>query len=290
MQILEKVHSRVDKTVKFVIKLDDDKISEVAYIDKSDGKDILCVSCQTACAMGCKFCHTTDCRELLEVRNLWGKEMFEMVKLAYDDLELRGNYRTLLVSFMGCGEPVMNYDAVVRSMYYVRDIHADSRFAVASMLPRYFWKSYFLMLDLIQANNLDVKIHLSLHFPHDQIRKEWMPQALEIKPSIAALEFWKSIGGAVEIHYAMIDGVNDSLQHAAALGNLIEGRDLPVKLIKYNERKTIEYHPSPRVAEFMKHLDLFGASVEYYEPPGVTIGASCGQLLMEYYKKYNAKA
>jgi adenine C2-methylase RlmN of 23S rRNA A2503 and tRNA A37 len=122
--------------------------------------------------------------------------MFEMVKLAYDELKLQDNKRLLLVSFMGCGEPVLNHDAVVRSMYYVRDMHADSRFAVATMIPKELWGSYFDMLRQMYRLGLRVKIHLSLHFPWDKIRGEWMPHALEVKPALAALEFWKALVSA----------------------------------------------------------------------------------------------
>lgn len=291
VEIKDVIHSKIDRTVKYVMGLDDGMISEVAYIDKNDGKDILCVASQTACLMGCKFCHTTDSRGKLTVRNITAEEIHQAVKVVYEELSLQGKNRLLLVSYMGCGEPLLNAEEVVRSMHLVRDMHGYSRFAVATMFPRTHWANFFNLLSDCQDRRLNVKIHLSLHFTKDGIRRDWMPQALEIKPSIVALEFWKRMGGSVEIHYALIDGVNDSYREAMELMDLVQGRNIPVKLLKYNERRTIGHHSSSedQTVAFRQLLESYGVTVEYYEPPGIDVGASCGQFLMDYYLKYNGK-
>ena len=93
----------------------------------------------------------------------------------------------------------------------------------------------------------------------------------------------------VEIHYALIDEVNDYKANADALGELLEGRDIPVKLLQYNTRPCLEYLNSPgdRRRGFMHILEQY-TKVEYYIPPGLDCGASCGQFLLDYYLKYNA--
>ena len=91
MKCLDKIKSKVDKTVKYIFSLSDGLIAEVAYIDKDDGKDILCVSTQTACSMGCKFCHLTDTLGKLNVHNISAEDISKMVSKTYSDLGLNNH-------------------------------------------------------------------------------------------------------------------------------------------------------------------------------------------------------
>jgi hypothetical protein len=98
-------------------------------------------------------------------------------------------------------------------------------------------------------------------------------------------------GNPVEIHYALIKGVNDSIMDAEILANLIANRNIPVKFLLYNEKESIDYHPSnySQYLLFQKILNNKNINVEYYAPNGIDIGASCGQILADYYLKYNLK-
>ena len=285
MKLLEKIHSQIDKTIKYVFQLDSGLISEVAYIDNNTGKDIICVSTHTSCDLGCKFCHTTDCMGKVHVDYLAG-EMSKQIDFIHQDLKLGG--RMLLISFMGCGEPLENM-YVLSTMLNAKKTYNPCRFAVATLIPKRNWFKFFNLIEGIILYKLDVKIHLSLHFTDDKLRKEWMPAALEIGPSIAALEFYQKMGGKVEVHYTLIDGVNDSPQDARRLCELLFGRDIPIKLLQYNERPTIDNKASRYVRDFMQIIERFGQKVEYYEPPGKGVGASCGEFLLDYYLKYNKK-
>jgi 23S rRNA (adenine2503-C2)-methyltransferase len=189
---------------------------------------------------------------------------------------------------MGCGEPLLNHNHVFHSMCRIARQIPHSRFALATLIPSHSWDNFFDLTASIARKELPVKIHLSLHFPYDSLRQEWMPAALSIGPSIAALEFYKKITGqSVEIHYALIDNVNDSVRHADELASLIKGRNIPVKLLRYNERQSIDYHTSERVGFFQSILSQHGINHEYYEPPGIDVGSSCGMFLLDYYEKYN---
>jgi 23S rRNA (adenine2503-C2)-methyltransferase len=118
-----------------------------------------------------------------------------------------------------------------------------------------------------------------------------MPSALPIIPSLSALDFYKKLtGNSVEIHYALIDGVNDTEQDAILLSNFLKDKDIPVKFLFYNEKPTIEYHASSKekLSIFKRYFDRYGIQHEYYIPPGLDVGASCGQFLMDYYIKYNS--
>jgi adenine C2-methylase RlmN of 23S rRNA A2503 and tRNA A37 len=115
-----------------------------------------------------------------------------------------------------------------------------------------------------------------------------MPAAMRIEPALAALEFYhKLTGNSVEIHYTLIEGVNDSVDDAYKLGHMLKFRDIPVKILKYNEREAIQDKSSGNVDEFMNTLKWVGVPVEYYNPPGFDVGSSCGALLLYYYLKYD---
>lgn len=293
MQLLEKIHSKTDNTIKYIIQLDNDCIIELSYINKNDGKNIICVPSQTSCAMGCKFCHITDVRNKIKNLNISSQDITDGVKLVYDDLKLDDDKKVLLISYMGCGEPILNYDNVIDSMIQIRDYFNELplvRFAIATSLPKNQWFNFFKIVDLIEKNNLKVKIHLSLHYTMDSIRKQWMPNSLDIIPSLVALEYFKKLtNNSVEIHYTLIEGINDTEQDAILLSELLKNRGIPVKFLFYNEKSSINFHASSKqkLDIFRKYFDIYNISSEYYIPPGLDVGASCGQFLLEYYLKYN---
>ena len=277
MELVDIINSKVDKTVKFIFKLQDGLITELAYINKDDGKDIICVSCQTGCNLGCKFCHTSDGLGKIEVRNIKHGEIRDAVDRVYHDLDL--GKKLLLVSYMGCGEPLMNQGHVIASMDDIRHYEPNSRFAIATMIPKAKWSEFFLMTQVVKEKKLNVKLHLSLHFTKDDLRRDWMPNALEILPSLDALQFYRDItGNSVEIHYALIEGVNDLVEDAEELASLVAYRQIPVKLLQYNTRPCLDYVSCQgmRLRLFKETLTNNGVKHEYYVPPGLDVGASCG--------------
>lgn len=292
MLLLDTMKSKLDKTVKYVFQLDGGLITEVSYINKDDGKDILCVATQTGCGLGCRFCFMTDTIGKIRVLPISGQEIADMVSAVHRDLNLAQNQRMLLISYMGCGEPLCNLSGVLGSMHLLERKYKPIRFAIATLIPSYLWGDFFYLTNQVQIYKFNLKLHLSLHFTDDAIRKEWMPNALPIGPAIAALEFYRKLtGNSVELHYALIDGVNDRHVDVWSLGELLRNRDIPVKLLYYNEREVISEKRSGdhTVELFMEELDAQGVKNEYYVPPGLSVGASCGQFLMDYYLKYNIK-
>ena len=297
MKIIEKIFSKNDNTIKYIFFTDDNLIIEMSYINKNDGKNIICVPSQTSCQMKCKFCHITDYCDKLINRNLKKEEIKNGVDLIYNDLNLDfNNNMVLLISYMGCGEPLLNIEEVSDSMLLLREEYKDKtsviRFAIATSLPKFVWLNFYKLTNIIYVKNLLVKIHLSLHYTNDETRNKWMPNSLEIAPSVVALEYYKKLTkNSVEIHYTLIDGVNDSDQDAISLTELLKDRDIPVKFLFYNEKPTIDFHASSKdkLKTFKKCFDTNGIDFEYYIPPGLDVGASCGQFLMDYYLKYNKK-
>lgn len=290
MKLLKIVKSNTDSTLKYMFKTEDNLIVEFSYINKNDGKDIICIPSQTMCSLGCKFCHTTDYIGKIKNRNLSSSEIKYGVKHVVDDLKLVDNDRVLLISFMGCGEPILNVDNVIESMIDMKKLEESGisyvRFAIATSIPKSKWINFYKLTEGIKNNNLPVKIHLSLHYTMDILRNEWMPASLDIMSSLSAVDFYKKVTkNAVEIHYTLIDGVNDTEQDAILLSTFLKDKDINVKFLFYNEKTTIDYHASnkEKMKIFKRYFDKYSISHEYYIPPGLSIGASCGQFLMDQY-------
>ena len=290
MKLVDKISSKKEHVIKYVFKTEDELILEFTYINKNDGKDIICVPSETMCNLGCKFCHCTDYIGKLKVRNVSCVELFDGVEHIYEDVLMRARPRTLLISWMGCGEPMNNTKEIISAMRLIREHYeTDVRFAIATCLPKKNWVEFFKFTNAVKENNLNVKIHLSLHYVMDTIRKHWMPAVLDIIPSISAVDFFKKMtGNNIEIHYTLIDGVNDSEQDAILLAELIKDKDFNVKFLFYSEREIIEGKPSPkeRVKLFEKHFETYNIKSEYYIPPGLSISTSCGQFAFENFIKY----
>ncbi len=288
-QFFKEVRSQEDATVKFIFRAPE--IIEFSYINKNDGKDIICAPTQTSCNLGCKFCFLSDYK--LKVRNLRLEEIIGPIDHVTESLGLLSHEKrnkVLLISFMGCGEPLLNLKNVISAAKKIREKYAKEynvvRFAIATLVPK---PSLLVHLtEEVQKNSLAVKLHLSLHSPFDEKRKEIMPSASGIKESVELLEqFRKETGNSAEIHYAMIDGVNDRDEDLFGLMALFEGRDIPIKFLIYNEKPSLELKESMRVAFFREELAKRGIVTEFYIPPGRDVGSSCGQFLMEYYLEFN---
>ncbi|GMQ95549.1 MAG: 23S rRNA (adenine(2503)-C(2))-methyltransferase RlmN [Patescibacteria group bacterium] len=290
LKLLKIVRSNVDNTVKYIF-LSRGQIVEFSYINKKDGKDIICAPTQTSCNLGCKFCFLSDYD--LVVRNLTPEEILFPVKYIVHDLGLlvRPHHNNvLLISFMGCGEPLLNIKNVVETCNRIinefKENYGVVRFAVASLIPK-----IKLMRDFTEAvkkNAIPLKFHLSLHSPDPGVRKEIMPSADQISESIEMVKlFMSSTGNSAEIHYSLIDGINDREEDVAMLTKLLMGQGIPVKFLSYNEKPSLDFECSERVDYFRETLECEGVETEFYIPPGIDIGSSCGQFLMEYYEQYN---
>jgi adenine C2-methylase RlmN of 23S rRNA A2503 and tRNA A37 len=288
MVLLEKVKSSLDKTVKYVFELSDKVIMEVTYIDNNTDKDIICVATQTMCSMGCQFCHLTDYIGKLKLRNIKQEEITDSVDYIYNDLNLKKNNRPLLISYMGCGESLMNIEEVETSILALQSKYSNIRFGLSTMLPRKKWDGIFRLANMVNKFEVPLKIHLSLHYTNDEKRLEMMPNSTKIKASIAALEFYNQITGQpVEVHYTLIKDENDTNNDLSNLIELLEGKNIPIKFLRFNEKGSNHNERAEKelIQLFRNTLESYGIKAEYYEPPGIDVGASCGQFLFDQYQK-----
>lgn len=288
LQLKKTVHSAVDNTIKYIFTRRSGEVLEFSYINKNDGKNIICVPCQCMCNLKCKFCQASDFIGKIKPSSLMAVEIWEGVYYIYQDLFLDKEPKTLLVSYMGMGDPILNYNGVVDSMNLIKFEYRNIpvRFAFATSLPKVFNVDFFKMTEKIKNTELNVKLHISLHYTDNDIRKEWMPASLDIESTIAAANFYKiNTGNPVEIHYALIKDINDSSSDADELASLLQGTGFNVKFLLYNEKKSVDAHASDieKFKMFRCVLDTVGIDSEYYIPPGLDVGASCGQFMLEEY-------
>lgn len=285
MKCLEVIKSKIDNTVKYVFE-SNNSILEFSYINKNDGKDIVVVPTQTSCNLGCKFCFLTGLK--LKVRNLMPIELVEGITHILKDVSDKNE--VLLISFMGCGEPLLNIKNVIDTMKCIETLYNSSydvvRFAVASLIPDVL--EFVNFRYEIKKNNIKCKFHYSLHTTDFSLRKQLMPgAATKDMPTIFSfLRLYMREGNSVEIHYSLMDGINDTNDDINSLKSyLCKDQIIPVKFLKLSEKEDSEYRQSKKIDEFRKSLEDAGIPTEYYEPPGSDIGSSCGQFLLDYYKK-----
>ena len=277
VRIMEAYRSKLDETEKFLYALPDGNLIEGVLMRYHHG-DTLCVSTQVGCRMGCAFCAST-----LEgrVRNLTPGELLGQVVAANRHIQARdASRRVHNIVLMGSGEPLDNYDSVVRFLRLVNDpkgLNISLRnisLSTCGLVRR--------MYDFA-AEGLPVTLSLSLHAPNDEIRRRIMPvaNAYSYEEVLAACRYYvEKTGRRVIFEYALIKDVNSDVRHAEELARRLKGLQCHVNLIPLNDVK--ERHleaPSRKTVEaFLKRLELKHVSATIRREMGADIQGACGQL------------
>ena len=267
--------SALDGTVKFLYELKDGNCVEGVLMRYKYGMS-LCISTQVGCRMGCRFCAST-----LEgrVRDLTAGEMLGEVLCANRYLAPEGE-KVSHVVLMGSGEPLDNYDNVIRFLRLLREeegIHLSLRnvsLSTCGIVPR--------MYDLAEEN-LPVTLCVSLHAPNDSIRKQTMPIANTWSVSEimkACRNYIQKTGRRVIFEYALSEGVNAGEAQAEELANLIRGMQCHVNLIPLNvvQERELKGVSEDHVQRFLKILQDRNISATRRREMGDDIDGACGQL------------
>ena len=275
VSILERHESREDGTVKLLYSLADRNCIEGVLMRYHYGVT-LCVSTQVGCAMGCAFCASTldGC-----VRNLSAAEMVGQVLCANRLLAPEGEHVSRLV-LMGSGEPMNNYDAVLRFIRVVT--HPEG----LNLGARRISLSTCGLPDQIRRlarEGLELTLSLSLHAPDDETRRRIMPIARRytIAETLDACRvYYEATGRRLILEYALIDGVNAGEDDARRLSRLLKGLNCHVNLIPLNTVKERSlYGASERqIARFIEILTANGVSATRRRTMGEDIEGACGQL------------
>lgn len=259
-------------TRKYLFQLQDANFIEAVVMFHDYGTS-LCVSSQVGCNMGCAFCESG---RLKKVRNLKTEEMVSQILLVENDLGLRISS----VVIMGIGEPLDNYENVIRFIRIINDAKGLSlgirhiTLSTSGLVP----KIYDLKKESIQIN-----LAISLHAPNDTLRSKLMKvnKVYNISQLIMAIkDYIQDTNRRVTIEYVMLKGINDSEEHALELANLLHGMNIYVNLIPYNETNHIEFKKSDQktISKFCETLKSKGINVTVRKEFGGKISAACGQL------------
>ena len=261
-----------DLTNKYLFELSDGNLIE-AVLMRHDYGNSICVSSQVGCNMGCSFCESG---RLKKVRDLEPGEIVRQILMIEKDI----NERISSVVVMGIGEPFDNYDNIMKFIRIINDplgIAIGARHITVStsgIIPRI----YDYANEDIQTN-----LAISLHAPNDELRSKIMKvnKAYSLaSPMTAIKDYIAKTNRRVTIEYVMLSEVNDSLNEATELANLLKGLNVYVNLIPYNETSHIEYKKSnnERVMAFYDKLKKCGINVTVRREFGSNIAAACGQL------------
>ena len=269
-KVARKQVSAIDGTIKYLWELADGNCIETVLMRYQHGNTV-CVSSQVGCRMGCAFCASTIAGR---VRDLTPAEMVDQV--LFTQLDSGAHISNIVL--MGIGEPLDNFDTVMRFLQLVN--HPEG----LNIGMRHISLSTCGLtekIDKLAQLGLQLTLSVSLHAPDDETRSQIMPINRSVgvdKLMDTCRRYFKTTGRRISYEYAMIDGVNDSDRHADLLAGLLKGLPGHVNLIPLNDVEESPLKPSRRVAQFQKRLESHGVTVTVRRRLGSDIDASCGQL------------
>ncbi len=282
-EIVERQVSK-DGTRKYLIRVAPGIEVEAVYIPDVGRVGALCVSSQVGCTLNCTFCHTGT--QAL-VRNLTAAEIVAQVQVAKDDLDewaVDGEDRKLSnIVFMGMGEPLYNLDAVADAIEIISD---NEGIAISR---RRITVSTSGVVPQLQAlgERTQAMLAISLHATNDALRDVLVPlnRKYDIATLIEGIRNYPGISNArrVTFEYVMLKDVNDSLDEARALVQLLKGVPAKINLIPFNPWPGTQYECSDwaTIERFAAILNRAGYSSPIRTPRGRDILAACGQLKSE---------
>ena len=270
--IEKKLVSEYDSTMKYLFKLHDGEFVESVLMKYKYGYTV-CVSSQVGCRMGCKFCASTLSGV---VRNLNASEILSQIYAIQRDNDIRVSH----IVMMGMGEPLDNYDNVIKFLHLISDENGlNISMRHISLSTCGVVTGIYKLMD----ENFPLTLSISLHAPTDEIRTSMMP--VNKKWNIAQLisackDYTHKTSRRISFEYALVSGVNDSVDCAKKLGSLLKGMLCHINLIPVNEVKETgckESSPAD-VKRFAATLEKMGFAVTVRRKLGSDIDAACGQL------------
>ena len=275
-KVVRKQESQKDGTIKYLWMLSDGNCVETVLMRYHYGNTV-CISTEVGCAMGCAFCASTLGGL---VRRLEPREMLEQVMFTQIDSGLPISHIVL----MGIGEPLDNYDNVLRFLHLVNSelgMNISMRhisLSTCGLVPK---------IDKLAEEKLQLTLSVSLHAPNDTIRNTIMPvnKAYPVDTLLdACRRYYQKTGRRISFEYAMIDGVNDTPEAAKELIQKLKGMGAHMNLIPLNHVEESPLKPSSKqaISRFQKLLEDAGIPATVRRSLGGDIDASCGQLRRKY--------
>jgi len=281
-EVVRKQESQRDGTIKYLWRLSDGNCVETVLMRYHYGNTV-CISTEVGCRMGCAFCAST-LGGLVRPLEPW--EMLDQVMFTQADSGLPVSHIVL----MGIGEPLDNFDNVMRFLELVNDpegMNISMRhisLSTCGLVPK---------IRELAKRKLQLTLSVSLHAPSDEIRNTIMPvnRAYPTEELLQACrDYYAATNRRISFEYAMIDGVNDRECDARLLLKRLKGLPAHMNLIPLNHVEESPLKPSSRkaVARFQQILEEGGVSATVRRTLGGDIDASCGQLRRKYTKSQSS--
>ena len=269
--VQKKLESSIDNTVKYLYRLSDGNFVETVLMEYNYGYSI-CVSTQVGCKMGCRFCASAIAGF---VRDLRPSEILMQIYQTEQDAGVKVSGIVL----MGIGEPLDNYDNVIKFLGLVSDKNGNDMslrhvsLSTCGIVPKIYE---------LAEKKLQLTLCISLHSADNSRRSEIMPvnRAYDIGELLKACRYYiDKTGRRITFEYAVIDNVNSSDKDADKLADLLRGINCHVNLIPVNKVKERNYTTARSgVADFAKRLGKRGINATVRRTLGSDIEAACGQL------------
>ncbi len=277
-RVEKKLVSRIDGTIKYLFRLYDGAFIESVLMKYKHG-NTLCISSQVGCRMGCRFCASTIGGR---ARDLLPSELLGQVIAAEKD----SGERVSNIVMMGIGEPLDNYDNVIKFLKLVNlegGLNIGYRhisLSTCGVVPR--------ILDLAEEE-LPITLSISLHAASDEKRSEIMPinKKYPISELLSAcVSYYKKTGRRISFEYTLISGKNDGISDADELAKLLcssfkgTGAPVHVNLIRVNEVEETGFKKGSEesVQRFAERLESHGITATVRRRLGADVNAACGQL------------
>jgi 23S rRNA (adenine2503-C2)-methyltransferase len=282
-----------DITDKLLLELGDRSLIETVIIrapqlgvGQENSRKTICISTQVGCAMGCKFCASG--LEGLKRNLSAGEIVHQLIQVCRQEDDRTPRARAELVSFdnlvvMGMGEPLHNYDAIIRALTI---LNADWGLGFGARRITLSTSGLVPKIKQLADEPLGIRLAISLHGATDEVREQIMPvnKKWPLKELIPAIrEFSEKHGRMVTLEFILIEEVNDSLDQAEKLRDIAYDLHAHVNLIPYNTVEGLPWkRPSlTRQEKFARVLDAGGVSVTLRREKGHAIDAACGQLRLK---------
>lgn len=293
-----------DGTLKTVFDIGNKKIIEMSLLFNKEDKDVVCVPTHHFCNLGCKMCHLTN-KGLNKAMIPINSEDF--IECLFQTLIKNGNKRTdkkkLLISFIGVGEPLLNLK-LIEEVYKNENLikeklgYEDIGYAIATMMPN---NNILRLKEMVCKLNIPLKVHFSMHTPIDSERYDLIPSTnVSIPEALAYLVNYReslqaneeimkkysklhTTNDPIEIHYTLINGVNDSQKELIKVCELLSKYNISIKFIRFNPINELQI--SNNEDEWVSKISqtIPQLRIKTYCPPGKEVGSSCGEFTKHYY-------
>lgn len=271
-------HRSHDGTIKWVLKLDEENCIETVFIPEAD-RATLCISSQVGCALDCRFCSTA---QQGFNRNLTVSEIIGQLWVANQAMGCQPREQRVIsnIVLMGMGEPLLNFDNVIRAMSLMLD---DDAYGLSKRRVTLSTSGVVPAMKRLKEVS-DVSLAVSLHAANDTVRNEIVPlnQKYPIKDVIQACKHYVADEPRrrITFEYVMLDGINDSREDALALVKLLKQVPAKVNLIPFNPFPNANYRCSSQqtIDAFRDVLIANGLTTITRKTRGEDIDAACGQL------------